>query len=132
MKKISPFLFICILVLSQTACKDDDNCDDKICTLEFKIITVEITDKDKNPVVLDSLAVINLENGENITTSYDFQKEKGIYPMLTDGQVKPNINSELFFNGFINSKEVVSQTFVATSDCCHIKLVSGNRELQID
>ncbi|MEP0265812.1 hypothetical protein [Dokdonia sp.] len=134
-------LWILFAILSVFSCNsDDDNdlgCSNIACTEIFVTITVSIEDQSQNPVALTSFQVINTENGEDVTPPFsdsglEFFQQNGSYPIAEDGSIETDQVRELQFKGFIDGQEVISSTYVATADCCHINLVSGDTTLILE
>ena len=123
-------LFTALII---TSC-NDDNDNDTICTDEFVIITVSITDQNQNPVTLDSFKVLNTENGHEITIPLSLSEltaaqELGQYPLIQDGILGVNQRQKIQFKGFLDNQEVVSSDYTVGTDCCHVGVISGNLEL---
>lgn len=132
------------LSLSQNSCDiDDDSNDDRnavcegtICTAIFIQINVSVTDKDENPVALDSFTVTNLANGNDMTITLSDQEladaqETGLYPLTQDGILDVNQVRQVQFRGFIANQEVVSGDYTISTDCCHVGLDSGDLQLRL-
>lgn len=112
----------------------DDRCQDTICTTEFVIITTAVKDQNQNPVIFDDYQIINLRDNSTVTTSLSGLElesflQEGIYPLMDDLTIENNQELNLQFKGFINGQEVISENYTVASDCCHVRLVSGNIEL---
>jgi hypothetical protein len=60
--------------------------------------------------------------------------ENGIYVIFNDSyrEAFQNISTDLKFIGVKDSKEVVSADFIVGADCCHVKLISGNRNIIVE
>lgn len=113
---------------------NDKSCQETVCTLEFVILNIAITDQDQNPLILDNYQLINLEDNSTITLSIsgaelDSFIQNGRYPIMDDAGLENNERINIQFKGFLNGQEVVTENYTVASDCCHVFLVSGNTEI---
>jgi hypothetical protein len=131
------FLFSTISFIS---CNDNNdtnlNCEQSVCTEEFRTILILVKDQNQNAVALDSFQTINTANGEDVTvtvssSALDMARQFGQYPLLNDLSIDVNEEIEVQFKGFINNQEVINGLYKVSSDCCHINLVSGNVEFML-
>ncbi|WP_299246436.1 hypothetical protein [uncultured Aquimarina sp.] len=136
-------LLLLLLTMAQISCNDNDNendddsnsdCENTVCTLEFRNIIVSVKDQNQNPVALDSFEVINIQNGTDMTISLSSSEivsstQLGQYPLVNDNSLGVNQERQIRFKGFINNQEVISSTYTVSTDCCHISLDSGDLEL---
>ncbi|MFC3199352.1 hypothetical protein ACFOET_17145 [Parapedobacter deserti] len=146
MKKLSVFyLLMTTMAMScaertanDTDGTDDTSCEDVMCTFQFETITVKVVDGDGAPVTLDSIKVTRVSDKQDLTAGSTgiegtFMHEPGVYMLADDGYDADAIprfeETELHFEGFIGDSRVVSGDYMVTYDCCHISLVSGEREL---
>lgn len=111
----------------------DNPCDpDVICTMEFRVIKLQIQDKDGNPVQLDSYYTefkdFNVTIDEELT-----QLEEGFYPVATDGEMDSVSfeGMEVTFIGIRNGSKVVKHNMIIGKDCCHIQLIEGEEKITI-
>ena len=141
-KLLRPFLIIVSLfiVTIPISCNNDDDsnsdCENMVCTFEFRTIVISIKDQNQNAVALDSFKVINIENNDDMTillsaSGFEMAQQFGQYPLLDDGSLEVNQELEVQFKGFINNQEVISSNYTVSTDCCHINLVSGTLELTL-
>ncbi|SMG28561.1 hypothetical protein SAMN05661096_01713 [Marivirga sericea] len=138
MKSSYLYFFIVLFSVSMLACEDEnsDDCDfeSKICTEEFKSVTLEIKDMDGNPVVLDDFYTFLDSRQKYEFQLNDPQEGRGIYPVITDSEI-PELESEgtvFIFVGEINGKNVVEHQMVIGHDCCHVQLLEGADKILID
>lgn len=113
------------------------DCSSTICTLNFVTITVSIKDTSDNAVVLDSFEVLDTATGENLAkdiSAEEYHNDQGIYPLISDAHriQYQNKTTTLTFKGYINDELVVNQEFEVKADCCHVSLITGNREIVLD
>lgn len=132
-------LLIILSVYVLLGCNNDDtiDCSTIGCTEQFVTITVSIKDQNQNPVSLDYFEVINMENGSDITIGLSpsglaLAQQFGQYPLVEDGGVENNQEMSVQFKGFINNQEVISSNYIVGADCCHVSLISGERELILE
>ena len=130
-KLIHLFLSIFILLTASCSRTDDDSCEGVLCTLEFKIINVKITNQNNEPLALDSFKVVNLENNKYITPSQIVSADTGTYPLITDGVMENKQSLRIRFNGFLNDSIAVTDDYTAHSNCCGLESVEGNLNLTI-
>ena len=118
---------------SSTQDKKENPCDpDIMCTMEFRIINLEIRDKAGEAIILDEF--YSEIDGEKIEIPDDvYEPNNGIYPVATDGQmdVLDFDGNEVIFYGMLNGKNVVEHKMVIGKDCCHILLVEGEKKITI-
>lgn len=131
-------IIFCFFSLAAT-CQDqntsnkDNPCDpDVICTMEFRVIKLQIQDQDGNPVQLDSYFTefkdFNVTIDEELT-----QLEEGFYPVATDGEMDSVSfeGMEVTFIGTRNGSKVVQHKMILGKDCCHIQLIKGEEKITI-
>ena len=124
---VSIFIFI--------SCDEDENCNDTICTTEFVVITITVKDQNQNPVILDSIQIINKVSRIPLTPfSSDLvaAPESGQYALISDGDIDDNQTLELEFKGFKNGTEIINKDYIVAADCCHVRLISGELELVVN
>ncbi|WP_375578826.1 hypothetical protein ABWH96_17650 [Marivirga tractuosa] len=132
------FIIFCFFSLAAT-CQDqnksakDNPCEpDIICTMEFKVLKLQILDQEGNPVQLDSYYTefqdFNVTIDEELT-----QLEEGFYPIATDGEMD-SVNfegREATFFGIKNGDTIVKHKVVIGKDCCHILLIEGEQKITL-
>lgn len=150
MKFLIPLLSIPLLVvfMSMSCNKHKDrgnrqngDCPpDLMCTMEFRSIHVSVTDGEGRPVALDKFRTIRLADGHEFDLQAgashwedSIRKATGSYPLLTDAQQKQisTKGETVEFHGEKNGVLVVQETYKVRDDCCHIDLVSGNRDVTV-
>lgn len=118
---------------SKTQDKKENPCDPGImCTMEFKIIELEIKNNEGEPIILDEF--YSEVDGEKIEIPQDvYELKDGFYPVATDGQMKVlNFDGDkVVFIGIISGKKVVEHEMVIGKDCCHILHVEGEKKIII-
>ena len=132
--KSSIILIFVITLLS--SCKNaDEQCGmQQVCTEEFRSIVLSISDKNGNPIILDSYSVTNQATEKVYNYTSDTLIQEGQYILADDrlmDDVVRNGNSFLFV-GMLSNQEVVRETYVIGHDCCHIQLLSGNTDIIIE
>ncbi len=118
------------------ACKRDNGV---ICTEEYRMLTVSIRDTASKPVILNKYFVKKTSTGEII----DFSKEEpyldsinriqGIYFVFTDGKMgmTSKDGTEFEFHGILGTTEIVNEKYLIGNDECHVKMLSGKKEIVI-
>lgn len=113
--------------------KKENPCDpDIMCTMEFRIINLEITDNEGKVIVLDDF--YSEIDGEKIEIPDDvYESKNGIYPVATDGQmdVLDFDGNEVIFYGIINGETVVEHKMKIGKDCCHVLHIEGENKITI-
>lgn len=115
------------------------DCSTVNCTKELRWISVELIDQSGNPVALDRMKVTRVADGKDLTRTYHSEEwntfgRLGSYPVTgdIDSEYIPKFkHTKLRFQGYIGDREVVKADYVVTFGCCHIALVSGERELVV-
>ncbi len=123
-----------ILLFTFSCAKDEEKECSGICTEEFRIITVSITDAENNPVLLDSLSITDLSNNRNLDLSENNFLDDGIYAIFDDtfSQDYRNEEIELLFQGFQEEDLIVEENYKVGADCCHVYHISGDLEIELD
>ena len=123
-----------LLSLSFTSCDklfngdeddyDDGKCPGVMCTEEFRMITVQITDFKGNPDKLkDYTAYITSSKKVLAKFEDDHFGEEGYYLIATDGDMKylSTEGTEITIEGETKSGKYFKRTFLIGKDCCHIQ-----------
>lgn len=133
------FLFV-LVAFPLLSCQDEnldaDNCDlsTRICTEEFRTISLEVTNQEGDPLVLDEFYTFldsrkkfefELNDGHILT---------GIYPVITDAEIEEleRKGTTLIFVGERNGKNLVEHQMVIGHDCCHVQLIEGENKIEIE
>jgi hypothetical protein len=137
--------FSLILIFTLSACKDKRKevdpcgCAGSInCTLEYRNITIDITDKNGKPYLLDKYKVTRAEDGREIIIKTDeytaILQSLGKYLFVGDGhQSLTDKCGKLFrFTGWKDGKEVISKDYLVAHDCCHILIKEGDTKVVIN
>jgi len=112
---------------------DNCNLESRICTEEFRTVSLQIQDSDGNPVLLDDFYTFYDSRKKFEYTLDDFDAEEGIYPVLTDAELD-EIEKEgttLIFVGEKDGANIVEHQMVIGHDCCHIQLLEGDNKIII-
>ncbi len=136
MKMLFKLGVLILLSISTLSCDDDDNCVTVACTEIFVTIEISVVDDNQNPVALDAIEVTDLNTGQDQTIAlspeeFTQAQNTGVYPLITDGILGDNEERRLQFKGFQNNEEVISSDYTVATDCCHIALISGERQLSL-
>lgn len=131
--------FMCFISLAATCqenvSSDQDNpCSpDIMCTMEFRIINLEIVDQNGEPVVFDDFYT-EFEDFNVRVQKDEFQIQDGFYPVVSDGEMD-QLNFEgkkAIFRGLRNGKTVFKHDLIIGRDCCHALLISGDKKVVIN
>lgn len=135
------YLFYLVAFLSPSlfSCEDDNRAPDcefdlLMCTEEFRSISLEISDVNGNPVILDDFYTF-LDSRKRFEYELDAdQMANGIYPVFTDADLQEieKAGTTLIFVGEIEDRNLVEHQMVIGHDCCHIQLVEGKKKIIIE
>lgn len=137
-RTVSFLLVICSVTFFSCEEKDPNadacNLDSRICTEEFRTITLEITTPDGDPVVLDDFYTF-YDSKKRFEYELNANQEgEGIYPVITDAALE-ELDSEgtvLIFVGEKDDKNVVEHQMFIGHDCCHVILIEGDDEIIVE
>lgn len=131
-----------LFALLAIACESNENppdCSTVLCTAEFRVISVSVSDPSGTTIPLDSYQVIELPGGNDVTPAYSAEdletyREFNEYPILTDarGAELRNERVVLEFRGFTNETRVASRTFLVGADCCHVAVFEGDTDIVVE
>ncbi len=132
------FVFVSLAATCQKkdsgASNDQNPCDPgMMCTMEFRVLHLNVVDNDGTPVELDEYYT-EFEDFRYTTERNEFQKKEGFYPVSDDGSMnKLSFTGEFGkFVGLKNGEKVVEQTLKIGKDCCHVLLMEGDKKLVVD
>jgi hypothetical protein len=133
MKRIFPLLAVVplALVLSASTCHKPGDCSGVMCTAVFSMITVEVRNADGTQASLDSTVTVSASG--NPIAKNDANSSAGIYTVIDDGYQRSlsNRTEQVTFKGFRAGKEIISQNYSVTADCCHVSKESGPSTLTL-
>jgi hypothetical protein len=113
---------------------DDCNLEARICTEEFRTVSLEITTPDGDPVILDDFYTF-LDSRTKFEFELDeFQQGTGRYPVITDQELEEldREGTTLIFVGEKDGSNLVEHQMVIGHDCCHVILIEGEEEIIIE
>ncbi|WMN11705.1 hypothetical protein QYS49_39330 [Marivirga salinae] len=114
---------------------DSDDCDGNIiCTEEFVTISLEITNQQGDPIVLDDFYTFYDSRKKFEYELNDIQLGTGIYPVLTDTEMDEveREGTTLIFVGEKGGRNIVEHQMVIGHDCCHVQLIAGDDKIVIE
>ncbi|WP_417872563.1 hypothetical protein [Xanthomarina gelatinilytica] len=130
-----------ILTMFLISCKSDDDsivdeCEGSVCPDVAIGLFVYIVDVNQEPVALDSYEVIDIENGEVLTTPippalFEQYQLEGKYQLET-GPLEIGQKRDILFKGYIDDIEVISSNYKVGRGCCQIGLSSGDVTLVLE
>ncbi len=108
MKKVTQYYTIILLatILIFCSCTDKNypnaQCEDAVCTKDFRTILITIKDENLNPIAIDSFKVIDLSNGADITitlstSGFQMAQQNGEYPLVNDMSFSENSQKQIQF-----------------------------------
>lgn len=111
------------LFLSILSCKSEDI----NCTMEFRMITVQVMDANNAPTTLDDYFVtIDRDTILNKDDEYGDWMDGSIIIFTDSHMDKTNTSGKTFrLTGYVNNALVVDEFYVIAHDKCHVELKSG-------
>ncbi|MDL2306257.1 hypothetical protein LJC72_13150, partial [Bacteroides sp. OttesenSCG-928-D19] len=111
-----------LTITLETACNDCAS-----CTQEFFISGLWVKDKDENPVALDSFRVMWGDKDITYGNSGDIVNKNGFYALATDHMVLAfeGLETTVTFSGYLHNQLVINESFLFTSDGCHVKYIDN-------
>jgi hypothetical protein len=127
MKKLLGLLLILGTLL--ISCSEKPDCEDIVCTMEFRMITVKFVDATGNPQIVKDFTVVNKRTGERMTPVNDMANQ-GIYVVASDSDIlKLSEKGDNVLVSAIDSKTNVKlevEYLIAGGLCsCHVTKISG-------
>lgn len=127
MKKLLGFLLILGTLL--ISCSEKLDCEDMVCTKEFRMITVKFVDANGNPQIVKGFTSINKRTGEVLTPNNDTVNQ-GIYVVASDSDIlKLSEKGDNVLVSATDSKTNVKlqvEYLIAGGLCsCHVTKISG-------
>lgn len=121
MKKIITASLVILSVLA--SCEDE-----KECTMEFKVISVAITNFDGSPASFDKINLIRLSTNDTLPVT----NEGGANFKLIDDSFEISGPEDFLLKGYQQEQLVVSETYTFGHDDCHVTKISGRSEITLD
>lgn len=131
------------ILMSSISCKDNlelnSECEcsnePRLCTYNYVEIAVYLKDQNNEPIILDEYFVKKIKDGETVNVDIKSNKlNAGYYSILSDSQMKLTnpCGEEFQFVGIKNGKQLVDTKFKIAHDCCHVRLLEGEKEITIN
>lgn len=123
----------------EVASGDKKDCpEDLMCTMDYRMITVHVRNDQHQSIRMDSIRVFLTED-PSVSLSRSSSEEMqdglghGVFRIADDGNMHlvQKEGSKVTFLGFIGGKQVTKADYVIGHDCCHIRLISGPKEISI-
>ncbi len=128
-------LFFAFILFTSCEKEEDNPCTDQLaCTEIFVTLSVEVVDQDGEPVILDNYYTFIDQSNRFDFTDSSYNLGEGVYVIATDNE-RPEIDfggTNVVFVGELNGKNVVEKSLVIGKDCCHIELLQGETNIQIE
>lgn len=119
-------------------CKTTDpktDCRTVMCTMDFRMINIVLKDKSGNFFKADKVETFT----ESGTLIYSQTNPNSLpdsnYTVIDDGNLKDlqkNVNTNVEFKIYKDSKVVKTVKYVVTADCCHVSKVNGDGEVIVE
>ena len=134
MKTVNKSLLVITLFILMSCVGMHDKKGDRLCTTEYRKITVSVRDPQNEPVVLDDYFVRKSSTGEILDFANEdpfldsLNRVNGIYTLMTDGMMWMTSVSgtEFTFHGLMDTVEVINEPYLIGNDECHVLLYTGN------
>lgn len=115
------------------SCTHSHNDDDRMCTMEYRTLTITVVDSLSRPVLLDHPLVLKTGTGIMIDFTLEnpgqdsINRRQGIYTLFTDGKMAltSRNGTEFRFQGQKDGTTIVNEPYIIANDGCHINLISG-------
>jgi hypothetical protein len=127
-------LLISLVILFFAQCKKGDG---RMCTEEFRIITVSLENQAGQSIVPDSYYVVIQEPFHDTLITHENTYQTGPLSseiiLLTDNEmVYTNESGHLLkLTAYIDGEQRVNENYLIRNDGCHIELVIGNTTVVI-
>lgn len=123
-------------ILTFTSCINTQNdCAKVMCTMDFRMITVELKDSLGNPFTPDKVQTFHANGGALIhEATASPLPENNVYTVADDGDMNDFTREKVtpvVFKVIKNNVTVKEANFELKTDCCHISKVSGPSELVV-
>jgi hypothetical protein len=121
-------LLLPLFVVAASCRRDKGECpNDRMCTMEFRTITVEVRDSMGGAVVLDSVRTVRITDGRVFRFVALPGMPQSLYVVITDAEMSEvNTRGVLFrFEGFREDSALAVSDFLIRHDCCHVEKLSG-------
>ena len=134
--KMKRFLFFALVVVQFLSACTSSKDDQKMCTEEFRMITLSILNPDLSYLQPTAYYMVNLVTGDTIlnhlTYPYDVTNI-GPIVIFSDNEMIYTSNSGKSFRltCYSGDELVVDENYVIKHDDCHVILVSGKTEIQL-
>lgn len=128
------FVFICLILFSLTQCKKGDG---KMCTEEFRLITVSIENQAGQAIVPDRYYVVHWPTRDTLIThknKYGTGPISNEIVLLSDNEMYYTNESGILFEltAYFEGVQRVDESYLIRNDGCHIELVIGNTTITVD
>src|SRR4051812_8339648 len=109
------------LFINATCNKDNRPCEDVMCTMIFASVTAQVVTPDNQAVQLDEVYTLRKSTGDKIRLTQ--QMAEGRYNIIDDNYQRTIQNTSETFElvGIKDGKQVVSELYLISADCCHVK-----------
>jgi len=137
---IAWFLFI-MLSLTSSGCSDELAAEcacrqdvARVCTYDYRILSLTLKDASQNPVQLDEYSLTELTTDKVVFKVTDpINADKGLYTLLEDKDkaLTTPCGKEFRFVGLKDYHVAVDTVLTIAQDCCHIQFLNGNNALTV-
>ncbi|MCC5915836.1 MAG: hypothetical protein JJU02_00775 [Cryomorphaceae bacterium] len=130
--KNSFWLLFTVALFSFQCHKDDE----EYCTMEFRMITVEINHPDSNFVVDDFYVVRALDN-DTIISKSGLNYQEGLYdqPIIIFTSNEFDFTNpegyDFLFTAYYDGEVIVNERYRINRDRCHVRLMDGKSTINL-
>lgn len=125
-------IFIGSVLLCSCQQKDTGSCGEEICTTEFVSLSVILKDSLGNNYIPEKVETYNTAGTMLHQSTTPLIPSENAYTIIDDGDkneiTKLSFNT-LAFKIYKNSTVVQTDTFIVSSDCCHVFMQSGYKTI---
>jgi hypothetical protein len=113
----------------------EDDADDCVCSLEFRIIQVRVVDESGKPVPGVDVVATLVRTGEVLPKKFDIELPEGSYVVVTDGdtgKIRPGLGDEVRVAGSVDDRYFGTGYWITVDDCrCHVSKAAGPDQVVI-
>lgn len=135
MKFVTGILVLSGLASLSSCINTQNDCAKVMCTMDFRMITVQLKDSLGNPFMPDKVQTFHANGGTLIHEETSSpMPEQDVYTVADDGDLSDFTREKVtpvVFKVIKNNKTIKEANFELKTDCCHISKVSGPDELVV-
>jgi hypothetical protein len=136
LKTITSLCFIAIAfsAMAFRCGKPKTDCDNVMCTQDFRSFTITTVNAQKNALIPDAVMITNVSTGMPITTFT--QNTSNTFTVFSDGNMAVliglNVAQSIKIEAIVNNVVKGTTTMQFAKDCCHVLKISGVDSLVVN